>query len=127
MAKATKVAYAVRRAHPRYSFAAEAELILHDGKSLSGQLTELSSRGCYVDASEPLPLGTEVDLNVCHGVISCELHGKVIYEHSGGGLGVTGMGVVFERMGAEQHYVVQNWIMELSNTTPQLPISAPRH
>jgi hypothetical protein len=115
MAKPT---YAIRRAHPRYSFAAEAQLVLRNGKSLTGQLTELSSRGCYVDTSEPLPLGTEVDLNVSHGVISCELHGKVIYEHSGGGLGVTGMGVVFERMGAEQHYTVQNWITELSSAMP---------
>jgi len=34
---------------------------------------------------------------------TCELHGKVLYMHSGGGFGIFGMGVLFEEMGAEQH------------------------
>jgi len=29
---------------------------------------------------------------------TCELHGKVIYMHSGGGFGIFGMGVLFEEM-----------------------------
>ena len=41
--------FTVRRANPRFSFFADAEVTLLDGTWVRGQLSELSSRGCYID------------------------------------------------------------------------------
>jgi hypothetical protein len=106
--------YAVRRAHPRFSFFAEAEVTLRDGTGVRAQLAELSSRGCYIDTLEPIPVRTKLRLRICDGMSTCELHGKVLYMHSGGGFGVFGMGVLFEEMGAEQQAAVDAWLRELA-------------
>jgi hypothetical protein len=102
--------YATRRTNPRFPFVAEAEITLHDGTWLPAQLCELSSRGCYVDTLEPIPVGTEFRLSICDGLNSCELPGKVLYEHTGGGFGVIGMGVLFGDMQSEQHSTIDGWM-----------------
>jgi len=106
--------YTTRRANPRFSFFANAEVTLRDGTSVLGQLDELSSRGCYIDALEPVPVRTKLRLRISDGTSSCELHGKVIYMHSGGGFGIFGMGVLFEEMGAEQRSAIEAWLRELA-------------
>ena len=105
--------YTMKRAHPRFSFFADAEVTLDDGTSVRAQLAELSSRGCYIDTLEPIPTRTKLRLRICDGVSACELDGKVLYLHSGGGFGIFGMGVLFEEMGAEQHSSIDGWISEL--------------
>ena len=47
-----------RRTNPRFSFFADAEVIQLDGTWVRGQLAELSSRGCYIDTLEPIPIRT---------------------------------------------------------------------
>jgi hypothetical protein len=74
-----KVPYAVRRANPRFSFFADAEVTLRDGTGVRGQLAELSSRGCYIDSLEPIPVRTKLRLRICDGMTTCELQGKVLY------------------------------------------------
>src|ERR1700733_10007235 len=110
-----KVPYAVRRANPRFSFFADAEVSLRDGTGLRGQLAELSSRSCYIDSLEPIPVRTKLRLRICDGMSTCELHGKVLYMHSGGGFGIYGIGVLFEEMGAEQHSAIGAWLHELAS------------
>ena len=106
--------YAVRRANPRFSFFADAEVTLRDGTGVRAQLAELSSRGCYIDTLEPIPVRTKLRLRICDGMNTCELHGKVLYMHSGGGFGIFGMGVLFEEMGAEQHSAIDTWLSGLA-------------
>ncbi len=106
--------YAVRRVNPRFPFFADAEVTLRDGTGVRGQLSELSSRGCYIDSLEPIPVRTKLHVRICDGMSTCELHGKVIYMHSGGGFGIFGMGVLFEEMGAEQHSAIDAWLRELA-------------
>jgi hypothetical protein len=118
MAEAT---FAIRRANPRYSFFAEAEVTLRDGTSVPAQLSELSSRGCYIDALEPIPIGTELRLRINNGISTCELPGKVIYMHSGYGMGIFGMGVLFGTMAAEQHCAIDAWLQELALQQPGSP------
>ncbi len=113
--------YALRRTTPRYPFFADAEINLRGGVSVSAQISEISSRGCYIDALEPIPVGTEMDLSICYGLNACALKGKVIYKHSGGGLGVFGMGVVFREMNPEQHYVINGWLSQLAGGGPAGP------
>jgi hypothetical protein len=109
-----EASYAVRRAHPRFSFFAEAEVTLRDGTGVRAQIAELSSRGCYIDTLEPIPVRTKLRLRICDGTNTCELHGKVLYMHSGGGFGVFGMGVLFEEMGPEQHSAIDEWLRGLA-------------
>ena len=106
--------YTVRRTNPRFSFFAEAEVTLRDGTGVRAQLAELSSRGCYIDTLEPIPVRTKLRLRICDGMNTCELHGKVLYMHSGGGFGIFGMGVLFEEMGAEQHSTIDAWLNGLA-------------
>ncbi len=51
---------------------------------------------------------------ICDGMSTCELHGKVLYMHSGGGFGIFGMGVLFEEMDAEQHSAIDAWLRGLA-------------
>src|SRR3989440_3221991 len=111
---AAETPYIVRRANPRFSFFADAEVTLLDGTWVRGQLSELSSRGCYIDTLEPIPIRTKLRLRICDGMSTCELPGKVIYMHSGGGFGIFGMGVLFEEMGAEQHSTIGAWLHRLA-------------
>jgi len=109
-----EAACTVRRANPRFSFFADAEVTLLDGTWVRGQLSELSSRGCYIDTLEPIPIRTKLHLRICDGMSTCEVHGRVIYMHSGGGFGIFGMGVLFEEMGAEQHSAIHAWLRRLA-------------
>jgi PilZ domain len=106
--------YGVRRANPRFSFFADAEVTFGDGTSVRAQLAELSSRGCYIDTLEPIPTRTKLHLRICDGMSTCELDGRVIYLHSGGGFGIFGMGVAFEEINAEQHSSIDGWLRELA-------------
>jgi hypothetical protein len=105
--------YKAKRTNPRFSFFADAELSLRDGTGVRGQIAELSSRGCYIDTLEPIPVRTKLRLRICDGITTCELHGKVLYMHSGGGFGIFGMGVLFEEMGPEQHSTIDAWLRKL--------------
>jgi hypothetical protein len=109
--------YAVRRTNPRFSFFADAEVTLRDGTGVLAQVAELSSRGCYIDTLEPIPNHTKLRLRICDGISTCELHGKVLYLHSGGGFGIFGMGVAFEEMGAEQQSAIEAWLRGLARRT----------
>jgi hypothetical protein len=113
---------ALRRVNPRYTFFADAEATLYDGTLVLGQLSELSCRGCYIDTLEPIPIGTQFDLRICDGMTSCELQGKAIYLHSGSGLGIFGIGVVFGEVNIDQRSAIDGWLRELagSKRTPAL-------
>lgn len=109
-----ETSYRVQRTNPRFSFFADGEVTLRDGTCVLTQLSELSSRGCYIGTLEPIPTGTELRLCIRNGKSTCELPGQVIYMHSGGGLGVFGMGVLFGKMGAEQKSAIDKWLRELA-------------
>jgi hypothetical protein len=109
-----QASFAKRRANPRFSFFAEAEVTLDDGTSVLGQISELSSRGCYIDMLQPLPIGTELRLRISDGTSSSELPGKVIYMHSGGGLGIFGIGVLFGEMTVREYSALDMWLRELA-------------
>ena len=110
-----EASYPVKRVNPRFSFFADGEVTLRDGTCVLTQLSELSSRGCYIGTLEPIPAGTELRLCIRDGVTTCELNGKVIYTHSGGGLGIFGLGVAFGEMPADQESKIAAWLHELSS------------
>ena len=106
--------YTTRRVNPRFSFFADAEVTLLDGTWVRGQLSELSSRGCYIDTLEAIPIRARLRLCIRDGMSTCEVHVKVIYVHSGGGFGIFGMGVLFEEMDSEQRSAIDAWLRGLA-------------
>ena len=106
-------AFAHKRAGERRSFLADADIILSDGSSIAAQLDELSLHGCYLDTVEQIAVGTEFHLRIVDGEKACELQGKVIYAHSGSGLGIFGVGVVFTEMSARQCSTINSWLRGL--------------
>lgn len=111
-----------KRAHQRFSFFADAEIILHDGTSVRTQIAELSARGCYMGTLIPIPVGTQFRLRISHDMRTCELHGKVVYVHSGSGLGIFGLGVFIEKITAEERAVVDAWLFGLARKRLAIPI-----
>ena len=109
-----ETAFAIKRGNPRYAFSAEAEAILRDGTSVPAQVFELSSHGCYIDALEPLSIGSELHLRISNGPNTCELPAKVIYLHAGYGFALYGMGIAFGDMAAEQRSEIEAWLRELA-------------
>jgi len=112
-----QAAFAIRRTNPRFPFSADAEITLHDGNELRAKLSELSSRGCYIDTLEPVPVGTEMHIAICDGLSRCEVDGKVIYGHAGSGFGVFGMGVVFAEASARYNTTIAAWLSDLASQT----------
>jgi hypothetical protein len=106
--------FAVKRASPRFPSSAEAEATFRDGTSVDAQILEVSSRGCYIDAVKPIPVGTKLQLRISIGMSTCELQGKVIYTHPGFGMAISGMGVVFEDMADEQRLAIESWMRDLA-------------
>lgn len=117
----TEVPFAKQRSNPRFSFFADAEITLKDGTSVSTQIAELSSRGCYIGTLEPIPIGTEFRLRISDGIRTCELQGKVIYLHSSSGLGIFRIGVLFGTMAAEQRSIIDTWLHELAGKRAASP------
>lgn len=111
----------VKRTNRRFSFVAEAELTaLPDGRGLRARVSELSSRGCYVDTPEVFPVDTDLRLRIRYGGSTCELSGKVIYTHSG-----WGMGVRFAEMPAGQHSSLNSWLAELARKSVPATLEFP--
>lgn len=111
-----------KRASQRFSFFADAEITLHDGTSVRTQIAELSSRGCYMGTLVPIPIGTKFRLRILHAMRTCELQGKVVYLHSGSGLGIFGMGVLIEKIAADERSVMDAWLHDLNRKRLAIPL-----
>jgi PilZ domain len=109
-----EVVYSVKRINPRFQLSADAETTLPDGSSFASQVFELSSRGCFIDTAKFIPIGTRVSLRISNGMNDCELPAKVIYTQPGFGIGVHGMGVVFEDMAEDKRRAIESWVHKLS-------------
>lgn len=100
-----------KREVPRYSFIAEVTVtdIANDTR-MSGRVSEISRKGCYVDILNPLPEGTSLQLKVSRDQGVFTTPGKIIYVQPG-----MGMGVAFVNMPADQLKVLDAWLAELQS------------
>jgi hypothetical protein len=102
--------YTVARANPRFSFVAEAEVTWPVNQTrVVARVSELSARGCYVDTIYPFPMDTELRFLIRYGCSTCEVLGKVIYTHSG-----FGMGVRFGDLAHNHQATLNSWLDELA-------------
>jgi len=113
-----QIVFSAKRINPRFQISADAETTLPDGTTLTSQVFELSAGGCYIDTAKFIPTGTRLSLRISNAGNVCELPAKVIYTQPGFGIGVYGMGVVFEDMAEENRHAIETWVRKLSIEKP---------
>lgn len=99
-----------KREVPRYSFIAEVTVtdVANDTR-MSGRISEISRKGCFVDILNPLPVGTSLQLQITRDRGAFSSPGKIIYVQPG-----MGMGVAFFDMSAEQLKTLEAWLAEIN-------------
>jgi hypothetical protein len=102
--------FAERRCVPRYPFIAAVDLFEPVSRtSFQGRTAEISTRGCYVDMLNPLPVNSVFQLRIRRDAGTFETWGRVAYTQKG-----LGMGVAFLKTEPEQEKIIQAWIAELN-------------
>jgi hypothetical protein len=99
-----------RRSVPRYCLIATAEIIEPaSDMRMSGRLSEISSKGCYVDALNTLPRETLIDVRISRDQGTFTASGKIVYVQEG-----MGMGVVFLKIADDQQKLLDSWLAEFN-------------
>jgi PilZ domain-containing protein len=94
-----------RRAHSRHAFSATTEAIEHKSQTrLRGRCSDISQGGCYVDAMNPFPSGSEVTLRMNNGAKSFESPARVVFSKVG-----MGMGLAFHDTPMDQLGTLAEW------------------
>jgi hypothetical protein len=98
-----------RRRVPRIPFTATS-VVAEAGSSriVIAQTSELSRFGCFVQAPEPFPQGTRINIEIAEGGATFVASGVVAYVTD------EGMGIVFSTVEPENYEVLAKW---LSRTT----------
>ena len=100
-----------RRSVPRFPLIATAEILEStSAMRLSGRISEISRKGCYVDVLNPLPSGTTIQLRVSRDSGSFATTARVIYVDPG-----MGMGIGFVDTAADQLTILDAWLAELAS------------
>lgn len=99
-----------RRTVPRYSLIVAVDIVepasdLH----LTGRVSEISRKGCYVDILNTLPVGTVIRLRMSRDQGEFSTLGTIIYVQEG-----AGMGVAFQDTPADQMKILDTWLAELN-------------
>jgi hypothetical protein len=106
-----------KRSVRRCPFVASAEVTeLCSGARLSARTSELSVGGCYVDAHNPFPEGTLVELRILRDQGVFETKAKVVYCDPR-----FGMGLAFTEMSPDQRSLLEAWLAEI--VTQLRPVS----
>ena len=98
----------------RFAFDVRAEVVLEKSTGhLSGRITELSFRGCFVQLSTPLQEKQRVLLKIHHAEEFFEAPAEVIYVRP------DGAGLVFGDMKPVFRQVLQGWILGAMDKSPK--------
>ncbi|HKV05235.1 MAG TPA: PilZ domain-containing protein [Candidatus Acidoferrales bacterium] len=101
----------------RCALVASAEVTeLSSGARLSARTSELGAGGCYVDAMNPFPEGTQVQLRILRDQGVFETKAKVVYCDPR-----SGMGLAFTGITPDQQAVLETWLAEI--VTQLKPVS----
>jgi hypothetical protein len=102
--------YSERRLVPRYGLIAQTEVVEPvSGLRIAGRISEISRKGCYVDALNTLPTQTMIEVRISRDRGKFSSPGKIIYTQEG-----MGMGIAFLNMPAEQLKTLDVWLAELT-------------
>jgi len=104
--KASSVKEAERRGTERHTFTAGADVVeLASGARFSTRTTDLGPGGCFVDTTNPFPVGSKLRLKLNKGKSHFETVGTVVYSQHG-----LGMGVAFDELEAAQQVALAEWL-----------------
>jgi hypothetical protein len=102
--------YREKREVPRFSFIATVTIVEPaTDMRISGRVSEISRKGCYVDVLNTLPVSTPIQLTVSRDQGSFTTPGKIIYVQEG-----IGMGVAFVGVTEDQLKILDGWLAEIS-------------
>jgi hypothetical protein len=97
------------RGKSRLSFVALTEVLdLRSNTSLKGRTTDLSLAGCFVDTLNPLPLTTDVHVQLTHKNETFRALGVVVHSQES-----LGMGIKFTAIEVEQGSVLDGWLADM--------------
>jgi len=106
----TLVKEAERRGTERHMFTAGADVReLSSGARFSTRTTDLGPGGCFVDTTNPFPVGSKLQLHLHKGKSKFETAGTVVYSQNG-----LGMGVAFDGLDDDQRCALANWLTEVT-------------
>ena len=102
-----------RRHAPRYQFIADAKVTeLPSNANHQAKTGDLSIGGCFLHMANPLPQGSQIQINIAHANTTFTTRGRVAFVRPS-----LGMGVTFTSMERDQQVVLQEWVGELSHCT----------
>ncbi|MBZ5500984.1 MAG: PilZ domain-containing protein [Acidobacteriia bacterium] len=97
-----------KRAVPRYTLIATVDVVEPvSGVRISGRISELSRKGCYVDALNNLPPQTPVNIRISRDRGTFSSPGKIIYVQE-----AMGMGLTFLEIPDDQLKILDSWLAE---------------
>jgi hypothetical protein len=115
---ASAVKEAERRGGDRHVFTASAEVVeLSSGARFSTRTTDLGPGGCFVDTTNPFPVGSNLHVKLHKGKTTFETSGIVVYSQHG-----LGMGIAFHELANERRVALEAWLADL--TGDRHPIDA---
>lgn len=98
--------FAERRSVPRFEFIAPVEIIDPVTKThISGGVTQISERGCFVEIPNPLPVNSVIQLRIKRGDGLFETWGRVMHSRQG-----IGMGLFFIDTAPSQTKLLKTWL-----------------
>jgi PilZ domain len=112
---------AERRGTERHTFTAGVDVVeLSSGARFSTRTTDLGPGGCFVDTTNPFPVGSKLRLKLNKGKSVFETAGTVVYSQNG-----LGMGVSFDELDSAQQVALAGWLSEV--TGERIVAHAPAH
>jgi len=115
-----------RRTSDRQMFAAVAEVVEEvTGARFATRTMDLGPGGCFVDTTNPLPVGTRVHVKLTRGNGEFRTDGTVVYSQFG-----MGMGIAFLDLNDVQQVELQDWLDDVASEKPlayQSPLAAKVH
>ncbi len=104
----SSLAQAERRTHPRRKLNASVAMIeVESGNRVPGLLVDLAMGGCGVMTPDPLPIGSEVNIEITKDARTIKPTGRVVSVQEG-----KGMGLEFVSLPAEDMEALVKWLDE---------------
>ncbi|HUC42205.1 MAG TPA: PilZ domain-containing protein [Candidatus Micrarchaeaceae archaeon] len=110
----TQVKDSERRTSDRQMFTATAEVVEETtGARFSTRTMDLGPGGCFVDTTNPLPVGSKVHVKLTKGKSDFKTGGTVVYSQHG-----MGMGIAFLDLKDEQQSDLKGWLAGIVSEKP---------
>jgi PilZ domain len=118
--KSAAVNEAERRTSDRQLFPATAEVIEEvTGARFATRTMDLGPGGCFIDTTNPLPVGSRVQVKIFKGKGEFKTNGSVVYSQNG-----MGMGIAFLELSENKQGELQAWLEDILGAKPCSEVTA---